>query len=82
MGKGSSCFNAQSYPRQPFLLSVDEVLRHLGTDQDLGLSSAQVQQYRRKYGENEIEGERGVKWYSLLMKQVSNAMILVGPLYV
>lgn len=82
MGKGGTRFDTQSYPRQPYLLRVDEVLRHLETDQDLGLSSTQVQQCRQKYGENEIEGEGGVKSYSLLMKQVSNAMILVGPLCV
>jgi magnesium-transporting ATPase (P-type) len=81
MGKKSSSFDVQNYTKQPFLLSVDEVLLHLATKQDVGLSSARVQQYRQKYGENELEGEGGVRWYSLLIKQISNAMILVDTLY-
>jgi P-type Na+/K+ transporter len=81
MGKESSRFDAQKYTKQPFLLSIDEILHHLDTNQDVGLSSTQVQQYQQKYGQNEIEGEGGVKWYSLLIKQVSNAMILVSPLH-
>jgi Na+-exporting ATPase len=78
MAKGSSQFDAYTYLKEPFLLSVDEVLYHLETNRDLGLRSAQVQQYQQKYGPNEIEGEGSVKWYSLLTKQVSNAMILVN----
>lgn len=78
MGKESSSFDAYTYVRDPFLLSVDEVLHHLETNQDLGLRNAQVQQYQQKYGRNEIEGDGSIKWYSLLIKQVSNAMIMVN----
>ena len=78
MGNKRSSVEAQNYTKQPFLLSVEEVLQHLQVQKDAGLSSAQVQQYRQKYGENRLEGEGGVKWYSLLLKQVSNAMILVS----
>ena len=69
---------AQNYTKQPFLLSVEEVQQHLNTTQDVGLSSAQVRQYQQKYGENKLQGEGGVKWHTLLVKQISNAMMLVS----
>jgi P-type Na+/K+ transporter len=68
----------QNYTKQPFLLSVDEVIDHLQTRTDSGLSSAQAKQCINKYGENKLEGDGGVAWYSILGKQVSNAMILVS----
>jgi P-type Na+/K+ transporter len=67
----------QNYSKQPFLLSVDEVLDHRQTKIDSGLSSTQAKQYIDKYGENKLEGDGGVAWYSILGKQISNAMILV-----
>ncbi|KAL6246452.1 potassium/sodium eff [Rhinocladiella similis] len=67
----------QNFPKQPFLLSVDEILDHLQTRIESGLSSAQIQQYQDKYGPNKLTGEGGVAWYSILGKQISNAMILV-----
>ncbi len=80
MGKNASSIEAQNYTKQPFLLPVEEVLQHRNVQKDAGLSSAQVQQYGQKYGQNKLEGEGGVKWYSLLLKQISNAMILVAYL--
>lgn len=67
----------QNYTKQPFLLSVDEIADHLQTNIDSGLSNAQVQQYQEKYGPNKLVGDGGVSWYSILGKQISNAMILV-----
>lgn len=67
----------QSYPQEPFLLSIQDVLSHLQVSKESGPSNAQVQQNQQKYGENKLSGEGGAKWYSLLLKQVSNAMILV-----
>jgi magnesium-transporting ATPase (P-type) len=67
----------QNFTKQPFLLSVDEIASHLETNIDSGLSSAQIQQYQEKYGPNKLEGDGGVSWYSILGKQISNAMILV-----
>lgn len=71
----------QQYAQEPFLLSVDELVSHLGTNIELGLSSTQVQQHQEKYGPNKLEGDGGVSWYSILGKQISNAMILVRPPY-
>lgn len=67
----------QSYPQEPFLLSVDDLTSHLNTSVDSGLSNLVAQQNQQKYGENRLDGEDGVHWYAILMKQISNAMILV-----
>ncbi|KAK5087863.1 potassium/sodium eff [Lithohypha guttulata] len=67
----------QNYARQPFLLGVDAITQHLQTNLDTGLTSAQVQEYIQKYGENKLEGDGGVAWYKILTKQATNAMILV-----
>ncbi|RMZ91475.1 hypothetical protein DV736_g1294, partial [Chaetothyriales sp. CBS 134916] len=75
MAKGTT--SDQNYPRQPFLLSVDEIVSHLHTHLVSGLSSSQVKEYQEKYGENKLSGDGGVSWYSILGKQISNAMILV-----
>lgn len=68
----------QNYTKQPFLLSVDEIIRDIETNLDSGLTNSQVQQYQEKYGPNRLEGDGGVSWYSILGKQISNAMILVS----
>lgn len=68
----------QNYTKQPFLLSVDEIIREIETNLDSGLTNSQVQQYQEKYGPNRLEGDGGVSWYSILGKQISNAMILVS----
>ncbi|EXJ56842.1 hypothetical protein A1O7_07186 [Cladophialophora yegresii CBS 114405] len=67
----------QSYSKHPFLLTPDEISGHLETNIDSGLSRAQVQRYQEKYGPNRLEGDGGISWYSILGKQISNAMILV-----
>ena len=75
MGKSKS--TPQEYQRHPFLLGLDEVYQQLGTNKDTGLSAPQAKEAQTKYGPNKLEGEGGVKWYSILGKQISNAMILV-----
>jgi len=69
---------SQTYQREPFLLSVDEVLSHLQSSTNSGLGTAQVQQYQQKYGENRLESDGGFPWYKILTKQATNAMILVS----
>lgn len=68
----------QNYTKQPFLLSVDEIVNEAETSLDVGLNSTQVQQKQQNYGPNNLQGDGGVSWYSILGKQISNAMILVG----
>ncbi|GBF61808.1 calcium-transporting ATPase [Trichophyton mentagrophytes] len=67
----------QEYEQHPFLLSIDRLSQELDTNIDTGLSDAKVGQLQEKYGANRLSGEGGVKWYTLLGKQISNAMILV-----
>ncbi|KZF24870.1 Na+-exporting ATPase [Xylona heveae TC161] len=76
-GSGKKGGEKQEYVKHPFLLSVDDVVQHLHTDIEKGLSSARILELQKQYGQNKLEGEGGVKWYSVLMKQISNAMILV-----
>jgi len=66
--------------RHPFLLSVDDVARQLGTDIEHGLSAREVAELQKTYPLNELEGGSGVSWHKILIKQISNAMILVSPL--
>lgn len=68
----------QEYDRHPFLISVDDVVGLLDSNIETGLSDAKVQELQQKYGLNRLSGEGGAKWYALLAKQISNAMILVG----
>ncbi|KAI4089355.1 MAG: hypothetical protein LQ339_008561 [Xanthoria mediterranea] len=67
----------QEYPKHPFLLSSEHVITHLHSNDETGISPNKAQEAQKMYGPNKLEGEGGVKWYSVLLKQVSNAMILV-----
>ena len=77
---GKSVREEQNYSRQPFLLPINDIVNHLQTNIDSGLSSAQVKQYQDRYGANKLDGDGGIPWYALLMKQIANAMILVGSI--
>ncbi|KAK7544732.1 potassium/sodium efflux P-type ATPase [Phyllosticta citribraziliensis] len=77
MGSHKASETKQVYEKHPFQLSVDHLSSQLGTNIDSGLSSSQTSQLRQKYGENKLSGEGGVKWYTILLKQISNAMLLV-----
>lgn len=76
---GKPVREAQNYSKQPFLLSVDDIIQDLQTNTDSGLSTSQVKQYQEKYGGNKLDGDGGIPWYAVLMKQIANAMILVSP---
>lgn len=77
MGTSSDKSTGQTYPQHPFLTSISDLLQHLGSDKERGLSVQSAQQAQQKYGPNKLKGDDGVQWYSILAKQVSNAMILV-----
>ena len=68
----------QTYSRHPFLTPPDELFQQLKTHPESGLNAAQVNEASLKYGANKLDGEGGVQWYTLLIKQASNAMILVS----
>ncbi|KAI9717123.1 MAG: hypothetical protein M1812_004871 [Candelaria pacifica] len=67
----------QKFHQHPFLLPVERLVKYLQSNVSSGLTALQAQENKAKYGENKLRGEGGVKWYSLLLKQISNAMILV-----
>lgn len=73
----SNPLTKQEYSRHPFLLSVDSILDHLTSNRETGLSLVKAQEGQRNYGPNKLKGEGKVQWYSVLLKQISNAMILV-----
>lgn len=68
---------AAEFERHPYLLSVEDVARSLGSDLDKGLSSDQVNQLQQKYPPNELDVGGAIPWYKILIKQLLNAMILV-----
>ncbi|PGG96331.1 potassium/sodium efflux P-type ATPase, fungal-type [Helicocarpus griseus UAMH5409] len=74
---GSKEHAKQVYEKHPFQLSVDETTQLFNTSVEKGLTDANVQKLQAEYGPNRLSGEGGVKWYTLLGKQISNAMILV-----
>lgn len=77
--KNSNC--QQEYSRHPFLLSADELFCLFdNTNTETGLSQLKTREAQEKYGPNKLEGEGVVQWYSVLLKQISNAMILVWSL--
>jgi len=65
------------YPKHPFLLSAQEVEQTLETNVDNGLSSSQIPQLQQKYGPNELEVGGAIAWYTILIRQLANAMVLV-----
>ena len=74
----SNGYAIQEYPRHPFQLLIDEVYRRLDTNNETGLTLIEAQEAQGKHGPNKLAGEGGVQWYSVLLKQISNAMILVS----
>jgi magnesium-transporting ATPase (P-type) len=68
---------ASEFPKHPFLLSVQEVEQALGTSVDKGLSSSRAAELQQKYGPNELDVGGGIAWYTIFIRQLCNAMILV-----
>lgn len=66
------------FSKHPFLLTIDETVQALGTDVEKGLTSTQVAQFQQKYPKNELDVGGTVPWYSIMTKQVLNAMIIVS----
>ncbi|KAI1024662.1 hypothetical protein LB505_012364 [Fusarium chuoi] len=68
---------AAEYPKHPFLLTIEETAQALDTSIDKGLTSQQVAEAQQKYPKNELDVGGTVPWYSILTKQLLNAMIIV-----
>lgn len=59
-------------------LSFENAIQELGTNSDDGLTSAEVEQRLEKYGENVLEGDEGVSFAKIVIRQIANAMMLVS----
>ncbi|KAK8089778.1 hypothetical protein PG997_004739 [Apiospora hydei] len=68
---------AAEYPRHPYLSPVQDVFSTLESDPDRGLSSAQVAQLQQKYPPNELDVGGAIPWYTIFLRQLFNAMIIV-----
>ncbi|KAL2267417.1 hypothetical protein VTJ83DRAFT_4694 [Remersonia thermophila] len=68
---------AAEFPKHPFLLSIPEVEKATGTNVDKGLTSGQVAELQSKYPPNELDVGGSVAWYTIFIRQLCNAMILV-----
>lgn len=68
---------AAEFPRLPYLLPVQDVFKALESDPDRGLSSAQVAQLSQKYPPNELDVGGAIPWYTIFLRQLFNAMIIV-----
>lgn len=66
------------FPKHPFLLTVKETEEALGTNVDKGLTSEQVPDLQSRYPKNELDIGDTIPWYSILAKQIFNAMIIVS----
>ncbi|KAF9175157.1 Na+ ATPase [Mortierella sp. AD010] len=65
-------------PETPFhTFTVDQVASHLETSIFEGLSSQEASNRLKTYGYNELEGDGGVKWYKVLLRQVLNVLVAV-----
>lgn len=59
-------------------LTFHDVLKQLGTNCEDGLTSSEAKQRLDQYGENMIEGDEGVSFAKIFIRQIANAMILVS----
>lgn len=64
--------------KHPFLLPVQDVAQKLDTDIERGLTSAQVAQLQEKHPSNELDVGGAIPWYTIFLRQLLNAMILVS----
>lgn len=64
--------------RLPHELSYEELAKEIGADTADGLSAQEASARLAKYGKNELDGGQGVSPIKILLRQVANAMTLVG----
>ncbi|PQE05204.1 calcium-transporting ATPase 3 protein [Rutstroemia sp. NJR-2017a BBW] len=73
----STYTNTYSTTAHPFLLTKEDVANQLKTNLDKGLTTSQVQSIQAEHPPNELNSGGSISWYKILLKQISNAMILV-----
>lgn len=67
--------------KHPFLLTVEECARQLNTSIENGLTAQKVQELQRECPPNELDDGGGIAWHKILIKQLTNAMILVSSFF-
>lgn len=69
----------RAYTTNPhaFLLTPQDVATQLSTNLETGLTARQVQSIQASHPPNELNTGGSISWYKILIKQISNAMILV-----
>ena len=68
---------AQLTHRHPFVLPSEDVAAQLGTNIETGLTARRVLELQTKFSKNVLDRGGEVAWHKILIKQISNAMILV-----
>ena len=67
-----------AYLSQPaHSLTFEDVIDQLGTNSDEGLTSGEVKRRLEEYGENILEGDEGISFAKIVIRQIVNAMMLV-----
>lgn len=72
---------ATASERHAFLLPVQDVANNLETDIERGLTSAQVAHLQEKHPPNELDVGGAIPWYTIFLRQLLNAMILVSQIH-
>ncbi|KHJ42955.1 cation transporter/ATPase [Trichuris suis] len=57
--------------------SIPETLSHFNVDSERGLSDAQVEQGRAKYGYNELPAEEGKQLWQLILEQFDDLLVKI-----
>lgn len=68
----------QPLSQPAYCLSYQDVLNELSTNADEGLSSSEAKRRLDEHGHNELEGGEGVSFAKIVIRQIANAMMLVG----
>jgi magnesium-transporting ATPase (P-type) len=76
--KSSSDVSTQYLSKPAHSLTYEEVIQELGTNSDDGLTTSDVKQRLEKYGGNVLEGDEGVSFAKIVIRQIANAMMLVS----
>ncbi|KAF9425071.1 hypothetical protein BGZ76_003434, partial [Entomortierella beljakovae] len=58
-------------------LSVEKVAEHYTTNILEGLTTKEAEERLKKYGVNELQGDGGVKWQTVLWRQVANTLVVI-----
>ncbi|XP_021831378.1 calcium-transporting ATPase 1, endoplasmic reticulum-type-like [Prunus avium] len=87
MGKGGQDFGKQKEDKNPrpsdgdvfpaWAKEIQECEKHFGVDRKLGLSSADVEKRREKYGWNELEKHEGQSIWSLVLEQFNDTLVRI-----